>query len=236
VNDSERIENYIRLLRGQCSISSNPYAMMLAGVVFESDARFDNLEKRIAELQKSPIADELCQVLEICKFERERIIDSQPDPRVPLLAYGTYTRMEAITAFGVEPRLRGREGVQRVDHLSAELAFVTLNKTEKHFSASTMYADTALSNTLFQWESQSSASATSAAGQRYVNQQRSGLSFHLFVREWRIDPDTGATMPFLYFGPATYVSHEGAKPMRIRWKLHYPIPADVLRRSKVIAS
>jgi superfamily II DNA or RNA helicase/HKD family nuclease len=236
VNDSERIENYTRLLRGQGSIVSNPYAMMLAGMFFEADARLDNLEKRIIELRESPIADELCQVLEMCDSERDRLINSRPDPQVPLAAYGTYTRMEAITAFGVEPRLRGREGVQRVDHLNAELAFVTLNKTEKHFSASTMYADTALSSTFFQWESQSSASATSVAGRRYVNQQALGLAFHLFVREWRLDPDTGTTMPFMYFGPATYVSHEGAKPMRIRWKLHYPIPADVLRRSKVIAS
>jgi hypothetical protein len=40
----------------------------------------------------------------------------------------------------------------------------------------------------------------------------------------------------MYFGPATFMSHEGSKPMRIRWHLDYAIPADVLAKSKVIAS
>ena len=36
----------------------------------------------------------------------------------------------------------------------ADLLFVTLSKTEGHFSPTTMYADHAISPTLFQWESQ----------------------------------------------------------------------------------
>ena len=99
-----------------------------------------------------------------------------------------------------------------------------------------MYADTALSSTIFQWESQSSTASTSETGQRYINHRDLGTTFHLFVREWKTDPETKATMPFMYFGPADYMSHEGSKPMRIRWHLQYPLPADVLVRSKVIAS
>ena len=48
-----------------------------------------------------------------------------------------------------------------------------------------------------------------------------GSTVHLFIRENKGDP-------FVYAGPATYRSHEGEQPMRIRWELAHPLPADVL--------
>jgi hypothetical protein len=44
----------------------------------------------------------------------------------------------------------------------------------------------------------------------------------LFVREE--SKRGGVTMPFLCLGFANYVSHEGERPMAIRWRLHRPIP------------
>lgn len=35
----------------------------------------------------------------------------------------------------------------------------------------------------------------------------------------------GVTQPFLCLGFADYVSHEGERPMAIRWRLHRAIPA-----------
>jgi hypothetical protein len=99
-----------------------------------------------------------------------------------------------------------------------------------------MYADTAISDRIFQWESQSVTSEESPTGNRYVNHRALGTTFHLFVREFKKDPETGVTMPYMYFGPATYMRHTGSKPMRILWHLEFPIPADVLVKSKVIAS
>jgi hypothetical protein len=34
----------------------------------------------------------------------------------------------------------------------------------------------------------------------------------------------GVTLPFLCLGFANYVSHEGERPMAIRWRLHRAIP------------
>ena len=45
----------------------------------------------------------------------------------------------------------------------------------------------------------------------------------LFVREE--NKRGGVTLPFLCLGFAEYVSHEGERPMAIRWRLERAIPA-----------
>lgn len=96
-----------------------------------------------------------------------------------------------------------------------------------------MYADRAISPTLFQWESQNSTHSDSGAGDRYVHHRERGSSVHLFFRETKeADGDLGAP-PYLYAGPATYVSHTGARPMRIIWKLDHELPADVFHAARV---
>ena len=47
----------------------------------------------------------------------------------------------------------------------------------------------------------SSATADSGkVGQRYVQHKANGTTFHLFARDYKIDPETGVTMPYLYGG------------------------------------
>ena len=36
-------------------------------------------------------------------------------------------------------------------------------------------------------------------------------------------------------GPMTYVQHTGDRPMRILWKLHNPLPADIFHAARVAA-
>ena len=49
----------------------------------------------------------------------------------------------------------------------------------------------------------------------------------LFVREHRREGGRagGVTEPFRCLGFARYESHEGERPMAIRWRLERPIPA-----------
>lgn len=115
----------------------------------------------------------------------------------------------------------------------ADLFFVTLVKSESHYSPTTMYADRAITETLFQWESQSTTSSASATGQRYTS---GGSTVHLFVRETRIaDRDLGAP-PYLYAGTMTYESHTDDRPIRVLWKLHHALPADVYATARTIAA
>ncbi|MEU8216195.1 hypothetical protein AB0C47_10560 [Micromonospora taraxaci] len=58
----------------------------------------------------------------------------------------------------------------------------------------------------------------------------------IFVRETRI-PDRDLSAPaYLYAGTMTYDSHTGDRPMRILWKLHHALPADVYTAARAIAA
>jgi len=74
---------------------------------------------------------------------------------------------------------------------------------------------------------QASATAASPTGQRYIHHQACSSRVLLFVREQRKQdgrPGT-PTEPFVCLGFAIYESHEGERPMAIRWRLEREIPA-----------
>ena len=115
------------------------------------------------------------------------------------------------------------------------LVFITLRKSEALFSPSTRYRDLALGRALFHWESQSTTTASSPTGQRYIHHAARGSRMLLYrcaeacgyVREQRKqDGRAGApTEPFVCLGFARYENHEGERPMAIRWRLERQIPA-----------
>ena len=122
-----------------------------------------------------------------------------------------------------------REGVVFLKDKNLDVFFITLNKTEKHFSPSTMYNDYAISETLFHWQSQSTTSASSLTGQRYINHEKMKTKVLLFVREF--NKVGNVSQPYVCLGTASYVSHEGSKPMSIVWRLDAEIPAWFMRKA-----
>jgi hypothetical protein len=190
--------------------------------------RLEAFPQRCAELRQ--IADVLASRIERVTFP--------VDPRGanPLRIHARYSRNEIGAAFGIADPSNIREGVKWLPAENADIFFVTLTKTEQHYSPTTMYQDRAITDTLFQWESQSTTSSTSSTGQRYIHHATRGSTVHLFVREVKdADGDLGVP-PYLYAGPMTYVSHAGDRPMRIQWRLHHPLPADVFHAARVIAA
>ena len=110
--------------------------------------------------------------------------------------------------------------------------FVTLRKTEKHYSPSTMYNDRAVTPWVFQWESQSTTSEASVTGQRYIHHRKRGSTVHLFIRDTKEqDGDLGAP-PYIYTGPASYVSHTGDRPLRILLAARGPVAGRRLPSGK----
>ena len=95
--------------------------------------------------------------------------------------------------------------------------FITLQKTEEADSPTTMYEDYAISDELFHWQSQSTTSADSPTGQRYIRHRKHGYTPLLFVRERKLLPG-GLASPYAFLGPAHYVSHEGSRPLSIVWR------------------
>jgi hypothetical protein len=126
-----------------------------------------------------------------------------------------------------------REGVLHLPAIRADVFLFTLNKTEQHFSPTTMYQDYAINEHLFHWQSQSTTSPESPTGQRYIGHEKLGYTVLLFGREDRKAGDLSA--PFAFLGSAHYVSHTGSRPMSITWRLGQPLPAKLLRRMARLA-
>jgi superfamily II DNA or RNA helicase len=236
IDDPQRITAYSRLVDGGDVSSDDPFSMMFGYLLFNSSVKKENLEEKIRQARKSEVFSELGEVLKLLDEGRSRVTAGKVLMDVPLEVHATYTRAEILAGFGVSFTGADVSGVRYVEEKKADLAFVTLNKSELHFSPSTMYADTAISGHIFQWESQSATSDSGKVGQRYIHHKMNGSTFHLFVRDYKTDPESGVTMPYMYLGPANYMEHAGSKPMRIRWHLEHEIPADILAKSKVIAS
>jgi hypothetical protein len=141
-----------------------------------------------------------------------------------------YSRAEIEAAFGIlrddAPWIH-REGVLWHEPTQTDLLFVTLNKSEALFSPSTRYRDLALGPSLFHGESQSTTTAASPTGHHYIHHEARGSRVLLFVREHRREGGRagGVTEPFRCLGSARYESHEGERPMAIRWRLERAIPA-----------
>jgi hypothetical protein len=179
---------------------------------------------------------ELRQLVDVLQQHIRKVtLPIEPGGRVPLHLHAHYTRDESLAAFGLENPGSVREGVRWIEAEKSDVFFVTLRKTEKHYSPTTMYQDRAITPSLFQWESQSRTSAASPTGQRYINHRERGSSVHLFVRESKeSDGDLGAPS-YLYAGPMVYVSHSADRPMRILWHLVNALPPETFHSARVAA-
>ena len=139
--------------------------------------------------------------------------------------YGCYTREEVFAIFKrqtANKKMQGSvAGVFNIEELNTELFFVTLNKSDKDFSAETMYNDYVVSENEFRWESQNTDSHQ-GKGKRFVEQKKNGKKFLLFVRENKKD-GYGNTSPFICFGLVDYIRSKDDKPMKINWQTHHPI-------------
>lgn len=183
------------------------------------------------------VREELTELLDVndqCSASIARPLGLEP--HIALSTHARYSRDEVLAALGVgtaekPPQLR--EGVKWVDEEQIDAFFVTLNKSESDYSPTTMYRDYAVSYELFHWESQSTTSAASVTGRRYINHDDQGSSVLIFARETaKAEVGTG---PYLCLGPAYYVSHEGERPMAITWKLRSPMPEVTFEGARAVS-
>lgn len=192
---------------------------------------FSNLLDGFRQIEKSPVM--LGEMLDILRYNYDRIdfIDKPVDLGFdcPLDLHCTYTRDQILAAMDFMKPNTVREGVKYLPDKKADVLFVTLNKSDKDYSPTTMYNDYSINEVLFHWQSQSTTSDTSATGQRYINHRKTGDRELIFVRECK-NNKLGAA-PYTFLGIADYVSHEGSKPMNVVWKLREPIPAKYIKKT-----
>lgn len=192
----------------------------------------DEFLDNIYALADSPkMLQELIELLEY-NYNKIDFIDETVDLGFdcPLDLHCTYTRDQLLVAMDFMKPSTVREGVKWLPEKNTDVFFVTLNKSDKDYSPTTMYNDYSINEILFHWQSQSTTADTSTTGQRYIHHKERGSKVLLFVREFKNDT-FGNTAPYTFLGTANYVKHNGSKPMNVTWKLDKLIPAKYLKRT-----
>jgi superfamily II DNA or RNA helicase len=232
IDDDERINRYREFATSSTLIDVDALGdrdrrllrMFLASMF--TDAASATLQEWWTRLRAHPqVCAELAELLDELATRVDHI---QPvlstSKHVPLHVHARYTRMEIQAAFNDGDSLRPPRwdsGVKWLPNEKTDVFAFTLDKTSGHFSPTTRYRDYAISPDLIHWESQSTTTVASATGQRYLSHGERGTSVVLFAR---LRADERA---FWCLGPATYVRHEGDRPIAITWRLHHRLPADL---------
>ncbi|MFF0299670.1 DUF3427 domain-containing protein [Streptomyces sp. NPDC004562] len=248
VDDRERADAYLRMLADDApayaslSPRDQTYARMLFFTLWDKAGGFGSYSEGFEALRgQRALRSELRQVLRHVLEQADHLPVPLEGPHAdfPLKVHSAYNRSEILAALGVA-RFGGQmpgsfaQGVLWDEAHQTDALLITLEKNEKDFSPTVRYKDHALSPWLFHWESQSTTADTSPTGLRYREHERRGSHVLLFARRYK-ETDIGKAQPWVLLGPATYVQHEGSKPMAITWRLHHELPADVRSYASIAA-
>jgi hypothetical protein len=231
IDDDERLNTYPLLLgRGQppraedLSTRERRLLRMLVSSLTSLNASA-SFEDAVAEVWAHPqVRVELTDLLSLLR-ERVQYLDHPLGlSDVPLAVHSRYTRTEIFAAFGIGEGAKPptwQTGVWWEPNSQSELFAFTLDKSVGGFSPTTRYRDYAISPELIHWESQSATAVDSVMGQRYIRQREGATNVVLFARLRTTD------RAFWCLGPASYVSHEGDRPIAFVWRLHRRLPAEL---------
>ena len=242
--DSRRWISYLRHLIGlkgkidysaMTPMEQRMFNMFYISVFNQSITDWNDVivKNNISELFQSDVMlGELDSLLEY-RYNEIDFVDEPVDLgfECPLDLHCSYTRDQILIAMDFNKPSTVREGVKWLPEKNTDLFFITLNKSDKDYSPTTLYNDYSINEELFHWQSQSTTSSASSTGQRYINHKERGSNILLFVRDYKKDPTDGTAGIYTFLGKAEYVKHTGDRPMSITWKLEKPIPAKFLKKT-----
>ncbi|GAA0797086.1 DUF3427 domain-containing protein [Spirilliplanes yamanashiensis] len=231
VDDHERLNAYRALLddaapdvAAMSELERRLARMLVANLADQVVTAATSLQSAIDVVWAHPqVLAELRELLTVLG-DAPRHVPQPALPGVPLQVHSRYTRIEILAAVGEGTGTKTppwREGVYDAKATGADLLVFTLDKTSGDFSPTTRYRDYAISRDLIHWESQSTTRADGKTGLRYRGHVALGRSVLLFART-RADERA-----FWFLGRATYVRHEGERPMAVTWRLSTPLSGDL---------
>ena len=203
-------------------------ARMLLGQLLDQLPGKFSVEEGLRALWSYPeIRRELTDLLEVLHSRVSHVTTEFTElPDVPLHVHARYSRLEILAACGKGDSAKvisWQTGVMYLHELPADLFAFTLDKTTGGFSPTTRFRDYAISRELIHWESQSITRADSETGRRYQQHQARDSHVLLFARL------NSSERAFHFLGPASYVRHEGERPMAITWRLKHRLPGDLFQ-------
>lgn len=244
INSRRLIEFFINLIRNNSNIDNIEFteeeSLMLNMMyyTFYNDAPskvgLSSIKEGINRiLNNKNMMEEACEILSY-NYKHLEFVDKKVDLgfECPLDLHCDYSTDAIMAAFGYyneEKKPAFREGVKYFEDNKIDIFFITLNKSDKDFSLSTLYEDYAINEKLFHWQTQSKTSVESKTGERYINHLKTGNKIALFVREHKLRD--GLTSPFTYLGTCEYRSHQGNKPISFVWELQEEIPPSMINKA-----
>ncbi|MBU8907673.1 DUF3427 domain-containing protein [Desertibacillus haloalkaliphilus] len=189
-----------------------------------------------AMLETNEVREELKQILQY-NYSTITFVEKENDFTFdcPLKVHSYYSKTQVLAAFEYYNEKQSptfREGVKYFEDKDLDIFFITLNKSEKDFSPSTLYDDYAINERLFHWQTQSRVAEGSKTAKRYIHHKKNGHTIALFVREY--NKENGYTSPFIFLGTAEYVKHSGSKPMSFVWKLKEEMPPHMVQKANKV--
>jgi superfamily II DNA or RNA helicase/HKD family nuclease len=233
VDDPERIDAWRRFASNELDPGTSNerekrlVRMLLASVMDAVLEKEESIEDAAKRLRQHPrVLYELLSLVNPLSARIDHVLVQAPGS-IALQVHARYTRIEMLSAFGEGKGARAKRWQSGAWHANAsrgDLLAFTLDKTTGQFSPTTRYRDYAISRDLLHWESQSVTREASETGRRYQNHQAMDWSIHIFARLRQED------RAFWYLGTGRYISHEGERPMAIRWALDHALPGDLFAR------
>jgi hypothetical protein len=120
-----------------------------------------------------------------------------------------------------------REGVKWLPEKGLDVLFVTLNKSDKDNSPTTMYKDYSINESLFHWQSQ-------AHGREFFYWAaiyKSSSSWNKVLLFGENSKRIWRERTYTFLGLSNYNQHTGSRPMSLTWQLERPIPAKYLKKT-----
>ena len=229
INDLPR--SGLSLIGEDAAASNMLYSMLWAKPGAERG--IDTIQEAFGRLSANPTI--LADLREVAEYQRSvtACAGHKPYP-LPLELHGQYTNSEIQAAFGRNTFLgfpQTAPGVLAFKEKNAYVLLITLNKSDKDFSATTLYKDYPINQSLMHWESQGSTTQASSKGQDLIDHTARGYSIYLFTR---LNKKNGPlTAPYQFLGRGKQVSYSGERPISMVWQLEYPMPAELLEANRV---
>lgn len=240
INSSTFLKFLLACMEGSVTIENEEEQLMLTMFYYTfyishpAKEGFSSIEQGVKKIiENIHFRDEIISILRY-QFAQIETLEFAPDFSFPcpLRVHSKYSTAQVLSALGyfnAESSPSFREGVKHFKDKKLDIFFITLNKSEKDFSPSTLYEDYAINERLFHWQTQSKVSEGSETARRYIHHKKSGNKIALFVREYR--SENGYTAPFVFLGTCEYVSHSGNKPMSFIWRLKEEIPSYLVPKA-----
>jgi len=238
IDDLPRLDRLRRCVEAHCVRSPARDGQGAVDAVTTALLAGDGGPRKVPSILQSLSGDadlrrELGQLAEHLGREARRT--PRPEPALPagalLSLHCRYFMSEVLAALNVttaKGTLLTR--VTRGSVLSGEfvLIFITLQKSEKDYSPSTMYEDYAIDRRHIHWQSPNDMSPTTRAGKVHIGDGSSAVPL-IFIRVKR--QEKGRPRPAYYFlGAAKCLEHRGERPISITWRLATELPAALFER------